>query len=89
MLRAAADLATNEELGRSGDVAFHDGEELWVRLRPMGAGIVRAAAEVVHSSKRLVIAEGILYNSNEKVAARGSGKFMPSGVKLTPEIGYK
>jgi len=58
-------------------------------LRPVSEGQLIARGEVVSRSKRLYITEGVLLNSLGKEVARGSGTFMPSAVKLGPELGYR
>lgn len=57
-------------------------------LRPVSDGQLLARGQVVSRSKRLYIAEGVLLDSRGKEAARGSGTFMPSSVRLGPELGY-
>lgn len=56
--------------------------------RPVSEGTIRAVGRVVHRSRRLIIAEAVLYNDEGKEIARGSGTFMRSDVPLSPEIGY-
>jgi uncharacterized protein (TIGR00369 family) len=57
-------------------------------LRPVSEGHLLARGQVVSRSKRLYIAEGILFDSRGKEVARGSGTFMPSSIQLGPELGY-
>ena len=57
-------------------------------LKPITSGELRATGKVVHSSKRLFISECSLCNSENMEIARGSGTFIQSVIKLTPEIGY-
>jgi uncharacterized protein (TIGR00369 family) len=57
--------------------------------RPVSSGSVKAVACVVNTAKNQFIAESILYDSENKEIARGSGIFVKSKIKLTPEIGYK
>ena len=57
--------------------------------RPVSEGVMKANAKVVQASKRLVVAESIVVDSEEREIARGSGTFMRSKIKLTEEIGYK
>ncbi|MFQ5943089.1 MAG: PaaI family thioesterase [Anaerolineales bacterium] len=56
--------------------------------RPVSEGVMKATAEVVHRSKRLFIAEGVVVDSRGREVGRGTGTFMPSDIKLTPELGY-
>ena len=58
-------------------------------LRPVSRGRLLARGQVVSRSKRLFIAEGVLFDSRGKEVARGSGTFMPSSVELGPELGYR
>jgi uncharacterized protein (TIGR00369 family) len=57
-------------------------------LRPVSEGHLLARGQVVSRSKRLYIAEGVLFDSRGKEVARGSGTFMPSSIQLGPELGY-
>lgn len=58
-------------------------------LRPVSDGHLLARGQVVSQSKRLYIAEGVLFDSRGKEVARGSGTFMPSATKLGPQLGYR
>jgi uncharacterized protein (TIGR00369 family) len=58
-------------------------------LRPVSEGHLLARGQVVSRSKRLYIAEGVLFDSRGKEVARGSGSFMPSSIQLGPELGYR
>jgi uncharacterized protein (TIGR00369 family) len=57
-------------------------------LRPVSEGHLLARGRVVSRSKRLYVAEGVLFDHQGKEVARGSGTFMPSSVKIGPELGY-
>ena len=57
--------------------------------RPVSNGVMTAKAKVVQASKRLLIAESVIVNSEGKEVGRGSGTFMPGTTSLTEEIGYK
>jgi len=57
--------------------------------RPVSEGVMKANAKVVQASRRLIIAESVVVDSEEREIARGSGTFMRSMIKLTEEIGYK
>jgi uncharacterized protein (TIGR00369 family) len=56
--------------------------------RPITAGILHSTGRVVHSSKRLFIAESVLTDVQGKELARGSGSFMRSQIALTADLGY-
>ena len=57
--------------------------------RPVSEGRIRSEGRVVSRSRRLILAEAELYDGRGREIARGSGSFMPSQMKLTPEIGYR
>jgi uncharacterized protein (TIGR00369 family) len=57
-------------------------------IRPVSAGTVRAVGRVANSTRTQFIAESILYDSEDREIARGSGIFVRSRIRLTPEIGY-
>lgn len=52
--------------------------------RPVSAGVILAVGRVVHSSRRLFIAEAEAFDDDGRVLARGSGSFMRSTVPLPP-----
>lgn len=56
--------------------------------RPISEGVMKADGKVVEASRRLIIAESVIVDSEEGEIARGSGTFMRSKVRLTEEIGY-
>jgi len=56
---------------------------------PISEGVMSATGKVVQSSRRLIIAESVVVDSNEREIARGSGTFMRSTIRLTEDIGYK
>jgi uncharacterized protein (TIGR00369 family) len=58
-------------------------------LRPVSQGDLLARGQVVSRSKRLYIAEGVLFDSLGKEVARGSGTFMPTPIELGPALGYR
>jgi uncharacterized protein (TIGR00369 family) len=58
-------------------------------LRPLFEGRVKTVGQVVHQSQRLIVAEGKLLDEEERIAGMGSGTFMRSRVRLSPEIGYR
>jgi len=57
-------------------------------LRPVSEGTLVAKGQVVHRSKRLIIADGVLVDDRGKPVARGTGTFMTSTTELTKDIGY-
>jgi uncharacterized protein (TIGR00369 family) len=57
-------------------------------LRPVSEGELRARGRVVHSSRRLFLAEAVAVDSEERQVARGGGTFMRTAIRLTAEIGY-
>jgi len=58
-------------------------------LRPVSEGQLLARGQIVSRSKRLYIAEGVLFDGRSKEVARGTGTFMPSSMQLSPERGYR
>ena len=58
-------------------------------LRPVSEGHLLARGQVVSRSKRLYVAEGVLFDSRGKEVARGSGTFLPSSFELGHELGYR
>ncbi len=58
-------------------------------LKPVGGGIIRAAASVTKQSGRRVWAAGELLDEQGEVVARGEGVFVISSRKLTPDIHYR
>lgn len=57
-------------------------------LRPISHGSMRAVGRVVHAGARTFIAEAEVFDSQGQVIARGSGTFVKSKIKLSPELGY-
>jgi len=57
--------------------------------RPISGGEMRAVGNVVHKSSSFFIAESVLYDSEQREIARGSGTFVKSKIKLAPEVGYR
>jgi uncharacterized protein (TIGR00369 family) len=58
-------------------------------MRPVSAGVMKATGRIVQASLRLIVAESVVVDSEEREIARGSGTFIRSMIKLTEEIGYK
>ena len=56
--------------------------------RPVTEGILRASGRVVHSSRKLFLAEAELFDGEQRLVARGNGSFMRSTIALTPQVGY-
>ncbi len=56
--------------------------------RPITKGQMRAEGKVVSNSKRVIVAEGILYDARDREIARGSGSFMRSRIPLDDKVGY-
>ena len=57
--------------------------------RPVSSGTMRAVGKVVNSTKSQFIAESVVYNSEGKEIARGSGVFVRGKFKLIEALGYK
>ncbi len=56
--------------------------------RPVSSGKMIASARVVHRSRRLIVAEAVLRDSDGNQIAFGSGSFMRSTMALSEGIGY-
>ena len=57
-------------------------------FRPVVDGVLRAEGRVVNQSRRLVTAEAELFDEQGNLLSRGSGGFMPSGIRLHDVLGY-
>ena len=57
--------------------------------RPVSEGELLAVGKVVHSSRRLLVAEAVLTDAQGSQLARGSGSFLRSAIPLSPEVGYR
>lgn len=57
-------------------------------VRPISEGEMKATARAVHRSRRLLLAEAELVDGQGRQIARGSGSFMPSHLRLGPQVGY-
>lgn len=57
-------------------------------LKPVNAGVLHAEGKVISAARRVFVCESQLFNSEGDVIATGSGKFVRSGIALTPDIGY-
>ena len=56
--------------------------------RPISAGELVAVGEVVHRSRRLILAEAVLTDGEGRQLARGNGSFLRSEIPLGAELGY-
>lgn len=56
--------------------------------RPVDRGSMRSEGRVTSRSRRLILAEAVVFDGEGREIARGSGSFMPSRIPLTPAIGY-
>jgi uncharacterized protein (TIGR00369 family) len=56
--------------------------------RPISSGVMKATGRVVHTSRRLYLAESELVDGEGVQIARGNGAFMRSKTPLSHEIGY-
>jgi uncharacterized protein (TIGR00369 family) len=57
-------------------------------FRPVSEGHLLARGQVVSRSKRIYVTEGVLFDGRGREVARGSGSFMPTSIKLDPDLGY-
>ena len=57
-------------------------------LRPISDGEVKAVGRVIHRSRRLFVAQADLVDTADRKLAHGTGSFMRSDIRLTPEVGY-
>lgn len=57
-------------------------------LRPISQGEMRARGKAVFVSDHLFVAESMLFDSKGREIARGSGNFVKSKIKISPETGY-
>jgi uncharacterized protein (TIGR00369 family) len=56
--------------------------------RPVTEGTMTAKGQVVHRSRRLLVADGIVTDARGREVGRGTGTFMRSDIALEPELGY-
>ena len=56
--------------------------------RPVSEGVLLAAGQVVHRSRRLILAEAVLTDAQGRQLARGNGSFLRSEIALSAELGY-
>ena len=57
-------------------------------LKPVTHGTMTARGDVVHRTKSAFVAEAVLFDSDGEQLARGSGSFVRSQVRLSPDLGY-
>lgn len=57
-------------------------------LRPISGGEMRAVGRVVHRTRRQFIADAELADSEGNPIGCGSGVFVRSNMRLSPELGY-
>lgn len=57
-------------------------------LKPVTSGLLIAEARVVHRTKSIMIAEGVIKDENEVDVARGTGTFVRSKMALNEKVGY-
>ena len=57
--------------------------------RPVSEGKMKAVGKVVNRNRSQIIAEAVVYNSEEKEIGRGNGIFVRSKQKLMETRGYK
>jgi uncharacterized protein (TIGR00369 family) len=57
--------------------------------KPISSGTVIAKGILVNATQSQFIAESVLYSDQEEEIARGSGVYIRSRMKFSPEMGYK
>lgn len=57
--------------------------------RPVAKGIMRAVGKVVNYNRTQWIAESVVYDSDDREIARGSGVFVRGKIRLSDTPGYK
>lgn len=58
-------------------------------IRPVSKGRITSKGKIRTATKNLYIAEATIYDVKGREVGYGTGNFMRSKVKLSPEIGYK
>jgi uncharacterized protein (TIGR00369 family) len=56
---------------------------------PVSHGQIKATGKVINASGNLLTADSLLFDSERREIARGSGRFVRSKIKLSSDIGYK
>ncbi|NLL12581.1 MAG: PaaI family thioesterase [Fibrobacter sp.] len=57
-------------------------------IRPVSEGIIKAEGKVTQHGKKTSFAESVLFDSRDRIIAKGSGTFVKSDILLAEEIGY-
>ena len=57
-------------------------------LKMVFGGTLKAEGNIVHHSKRTIVAESKLYNEEDEIVAVGQGTFIVSRIRLEPGNGY-
>lgn len=58
-------------------------------LRPVTDGYIEATGQVIHMGRSRALADAEAHDADGRLVARGRGTFMPSQVRLGPEVGYR
>ena len=58
-------------------------------IRPVNSGVLLGEGRVIQYSKKVIIAEAIIYNEKRKEVGRGIGNFIKSNVTLKSIPGYE
>jgi uncharacterized protein (TIGR00369 family) len=58
-------------------------------LRPVTEGTMKASGKVVYAGGRSFVAESVVKDGEGREIARGSGNFVTSKIRLTPDMGYQ
>lgn len=56
--------------------------------RPVTRGTMTSVGTVVHQSRRLLVADGLVTDGRGREVGRGTGTFMHSEIALAQELGY-
>ncbi|MHA1941693.1 MAG: PaaI family thioesterase [Candidatus Hodarchaeales archaeon] len=57
--------------------------------KPVSSGELIAEGKMVNKTGKQFIAESVLFTDSGEEIARGSGVYLKSKIKMTPEMGYK
>lgn len=58
-------------------------------LRPMQNGVIRAVGNLIKSGQSKIHVEAKAYDSTNRELAHGNGTFLPAGLPLNEDIGYR
>ena len=58
-------------------------------LRPVSEGTMKATGKVAYEGGKSFLAESVVVDSEGREIARGSGNFVTSKIRLTPDMGYQ